>query len=419
MPGCDIQMRPIIEVEKLSKDYQIKGRKHSYLTLRDSMAAAIRAPSRFFSRKNSPNERFWALRDISFAVPPGGTIGIIGRNGAGKSTLLKILSRITEPTSGRVRLYGRVGSLLEVGTGFHPELTGRENIFLNGAIIGMKRAEINRKFDEIVAFSEIDKFVDTPVKHYSSGMYTRLAFSVAAHLEPEVLVIDEVLSVGDLAFQKKCFGKMSDVAGQGRTVLFVSHNMEAVRKICNQSILLDHGRIVSAGKTADVITKYMKEGVSGQSVYEIPPPSDDQNPPGFAYKLVIEDGKGRPSASIPVGSAWQIRVYFEITRPTDHFIIGIGLFTSMNAPLRTCWAEPRNLEPGKYEAVFREESIILSTGNYFIAVGLSTLTRPFHYIENAGVLQIADFSEGIDLVRISNVGHILNPLKIELQRSSS
>ncbi len=410
-------MRPIIKVEELSKQYRIGVRRQSYATLRDSLAAAVRAPYRSFSRSNSRIEKIWALKGISFDVEPGATIGIIGRNGAGKSTLLKILSRITEPTSGRIRLYGRVGSLLEVGTGFHPELTGRENVFLNGAIIGMRREEIKRKFDEIVAFSEIERFIDTPVKHYSSGMYTRLAFAVAAHLEPEILIIDEVLSVGDLAFQKKCFGKMSDVAGQGRTVLFVSHNMEAVRKICDQAIMLDQGEIVSEGKTESVIAKYMEEGTSAQSIYEIPPPSDEGRPPGNAYKLVTEDGLGRPSSAIPVGSPWQIRVYFEISHPVDHFIIGIGLFTNLNSPLRTCWAEPRNLEPGKYEAVFREETILLAAGSYPIAVGLSTLERPFHYVENAGVLQIADIAEGIELVRISNAGFIVNPVKIELIRS--
>ncbi len=412
-------MRPIIRVEELSKLYRIGMRQQPYQTLRDSLGAAVRAPFRFFSHDNSGVERIWALRGISFDVQPGATIGIIGRNGAGKSTLLKILSRITEPTSGRIQLYGRVGSLLEVGTGFHPELTGRENIFLNGAIIGMRRTEITRKFDEIVAFSEIERFIDTPVKHYSSGMYTRLAFAVAAHLEPEILIIDEVLSVGDLAFQKKCFGKMSDVAGQGRTVLFVSHNMEAVRKICDQTILLDQGEIVSVGKTENVINRYMEDGVSAESVYRILPPRDEENAPGYAYKLVIEDGESRPSSAIPVGNPWQIRVYFKIDRTVEHFIIGLGLFTNLNSPLRTCWSEPRDLEPGEYEAVFREETIILAAGSYLIAVGLSTAERPFHYIEDAGVLQIADFAEGIELVQVSNVGYILNPVRIELRRLES
>ncbi len=409
-------MKPIIRVEELSKCYRIGARQLAYQTLRDSLASAVRAPYRFFSRDNSNGESLWALRGISFDAQQGATIGIIGRNGAGKSTLLKVLSRITEPTSGRIRLYGRVGSLLEVGTGFHPELTGRENIFLNGAIIGMKRTEINRKFDEIVAFSEIERFVDTPVKRYSSGMYTRLAFAVAAHLEPEILIIDEVLSVGDLAFQKKCFGKMSDVAGQGRTVLFVSHNMEAVRKICDRAVLLDRGEIAYQGKTDDVIARYIEDGTNAQSVYAIPPPNAEDDAPGYAYKLVVEDGDGKPSKSIPVGSPWQIRICFEIVRPVDHFIIALGLTTSLNAPLRTSWAEPRNIAPGKYEAVFREATVLFGTGRYSIAVGLSSFERSFHYTQDAGVIQIEDYAQGMELVRVSNHGYVLNPFQIDIQK---
>src|ERR1051326_8079556 len=219
-------MKPIIKVEGLGKQYRV-GARQQFPTLRDSLASAVRNPLNLL-RGASNSETFWALRDLEFDVAPGEVIGIIGRNGAGKSTLLKILSRITEPTTGRVELYGRVASLLEVGTGFHPELTGRENVFLNGSILGMHHAEIERKFDEIVAFAEIDRFLDTPVKRYSSGMYVRLAFAVAAHLEPQILIVDEVLAVGDAEFQKKCLGKMHDVAEQkGRTVLFVSHNMQA------------------------------------------------------------------------------------------------------------------------------------------------------------------------------------------------
>ena len=222
-----------IRCESLSKRYAI-GRRERYRALRDVIAETAANPFRHF-RKHKPDS-IWALRDVSFDVPQGKAVGIIGRNGAGKSTLLKILSRITKPTTGEVRIHGRVGSLLEVGTGFHPELTGRENIFLNGAIIGMRKAEIVRKFDEIVAFAEVEKFLDTPVKRYSSGMYVRLAFAVAAHLETEMLVIDEVLAVGDIAFQRKCLGKMGDLSHSGRTVLFVSHNMQAVRSLCSHAI---------------------------------------------------------------------------------------------------------------------------------------------------------------------------------------
>jgi lipopolysaccharide transport system ATP-binding protein len=251
--------RATVRVRGLSKRYRI-GSAPRYKTLRDALAAGIGAPFALFAgRRRAARPTFWALDDVGFDVGEGEVFGLIGRNGAGKSTLLKILSRITEPTAGRVELYGRVGSLLEVGTGFHPELSGRENIFLNGAILGMRRAEILRKFDEIVAFAEIERFLDTPVKHYSSGMYTRLAFSVAAHLEPEILLVDEVLAVGDLAFQRKCMGKMSDVAGSGRTVILVSHNLSAIWSLCRTVLWLDEGRIRRLGPCAEVVQAYREE----------------------------------------------------------------------------------------------------------------------------------------------------------------
>jgi lipopolysaccharide transport system ATP-binding protein len=251
-------MQSIITVENVGKEYRIGTRDAAYGTLRDSLVRAIRAPFKGSqtSRQKS-EERIWALRDVSFEVKPGEVVGIIGRNGAGKSTLLKILSRIVDPTTGNVKLYGRVGSLLEVGTGFHPELSGRENIYLNGAILGMKRTEIGSKFDEIVAFAEIEKFIDTPVKHYSSGMYMRLAFAVAAHLEPEILLVDEVLAVGDVAFQKKCLGKVEDVAREGRTVLFVSHNMIALQSLCKRAFWFDEGIIKDYGEINQVISNYL------------------------------------------------------------------------------------------------------------------------------------------------------------------
>lgn len=256
---------PIITVSGIGKRYRLAhmGRPD---TLRDSLMAGARGLWRRF-RWNATNqaEDFWALQDISFEVQRGEVLGVIGRNGAGKSTLLKVLSRITEPTTGSVRLRGRVASLLEVGTGFHPELTGRENIFLNGAILGMSRAEITRKFDEIVAFAEVERFLDTPVKHYSSGMYVRLAFAVSAHLEPEILIVDEVLAVGDFEFQKKCLGRMNDVSRSGRTVLFVSHNLEALRAICSTAIMLQSGRLVAHGSAAEIINRYHAPSAALQS----------------------------------------------------------------------------------------------------------------------------------------------------------
>lgn len=254
-----------LHVENLGKRYQIGARQGRYRTFRESLVEACASPFRRVGhlvrgRNNGTadsQEAIWALKDVSFEVKHGEVIGIIGRNGAGKSTLLKILSRITEPTKGHANLYGRIGSLLEVGTGFHPELTGRENIYLNGAILGMKKAEIVRRFDEIVAFAEIEKFIDTPVKHYSSGMYVRLAFGVAAHLEPEILIVDEVLAVGDAAFQKKCMGKMGEVATEGRTVLFVSHNMGAISSLCGKTVYLKDGQIEEFDLTSKVIPTYL------------------------------------------------------------------------------------------------------------------------------------------------------------------
>src|SRR5713226_8464619 len=251
-------MKPIIRVESVSKQYRIGAIQPPYQTLREALSQAIRIPfKRPQNRPHSRNGKIWALKDVSFAIQPGEVVGIIGRNGAGKSTLLKILSRITEPTIGRVQLYGRIGSLLEVGTGFHPELTGRENVFLNGAILGMTRIEIQRKFDEIVTFSEIEKFIDTPVKWYSTGMYLRLAFAVAAHFEPEILVLDEVLAVGDAGFQEKCMTKMRDLRKDGRTILFVSHNMQAVTSLCKRVIRLSEGVIVGDGPTREVASDYL------------------------------------------------------------------------------------------------------------------------------------------------------------------
>ena len=256
--------KPIITVRNLGKSYRIGLKAEKYPTFRDALVGAVKAPLRRIRKlgeHGNGDDTFWALKDVSFDVQQGEVVGIIGRNGAGKSTLLKILSRITEPTEGEARLRGRVASLLEVGTGFHPELTGRENIYLNGAILGMRKAEIDRKFDEIVDFSGVEKFIDTPVKRYSSGMYVRLAFAVAAHLEPEILIVDEVLAVGDAEFQKKCLGKMHDVAtGEGRTVLFVSHNMGAVQNLCDHVMLLQYGAKRASGEPEVVIEEYLSGG---------------------------------------------------------------------------------------------------------------------------------------------------------------
>ncbi|MBN8639993.1 MAG: ABC transporter ATP-binding protein, partial [Anaerolineae bacterium] len=254
----------VIRVDGVGKRYRIGGQQGPYKTFREALIQAVRAPLQHLTQRSSADNTFWALKDVSFEVKRGEVLGVIGRNGAGKSTLLKLLSRITEPTTGAVYMRGRVGALLEVGTGFHHELTGRENVYLSGAILGMTRAEISRKFDEIVAFSGVEQFIDTPVKRYSSGMGLRLGFAVAAHLEPEILVVDEVLAVGDAEFQKKCLGKMSQVAGEGRTVLFVSHNMEAIRNICRRGIMLDKGLLVLDASAPTTIARYLQQNsVSG------------------------------------------------------------------------------------------------------------------------------------------------------------
>ena len=264
-------MSAVIRVENLGKKYLLRhqaGGRHRYVALRDVLADRFKRILHPRAGTSNPKlEVFWALRDVSFEIKQGEAVGVIGRNGAGKSTLLKLLSRITEPATGRIELEGRVASLLEVGTGFHPELTGRENIFLNGAILGMHRAEIKRKFDEIVAFAGVEKFLDTPVKHFSSGMYMRLAFAVAAHLDPEILVVDEVLAVGDALFQKKCLAKMGEVGRSGRTILFVSHNMAAVQQLCSRAILLEKGKIIADGPVQEVVHSYLDQGCGASEAF--------------------------------------------------------------------------------------------------------------------------------------------------------
>lgn len=327
----------VISAENIGKRYRLGGRA-PYKALRDTLATLAAAPLKLFrphSRTVADNSDFWALKDVSFAVKRGEVVGVIGRNGAGKSTLLKILSRITEPTEGRIELRGRVGSLLEVGTGFHPELTGRENIYLNGAILGMKRAEIRGKFDEIVAFSEIEKFLDTPVKHYSSGMYMRLAFSVAAHLEPEILLVDEVLAVGDAEFQKKCLGKMSEVAHQGRTVLFVSHNMPAVSTLCNRGILLDRGGIRFDGPAGEAVEQYLGAAANQASpaagLAFAPAPSHPYCDTARIHRCFIrEKGGSDPVAERHLFASRQYEAGFdvEIFRPNPNLVFFVSCYTA-------------------------------------------------------------------------------------------
>jgi lipopolysaccharide transport system ATP-binding protein len=310
---------PVIQIEGLGKRYQLTQGGGGYRTLRESLVDLAKMPLRKLrGQSNETREDFWALKDINLEIGAGEVVGVIGRNGAGKSTFLKILSQITKPTCGSVKLHGRVGSLLEVGTGFHPELTGRENIFLNGAILGMSRREISSKFDEIVDFAEISQFLDTPVKRYSSGMYVRLAFAVAAHLEPEILVIDEVLAVGDAAFQRKCMGKMGQVAREGRTILFVSHNMAAMQNLCTRAVLLTNGQVTMTGPTASVIDAYMAEIGSLSEI----PLRDRKDRSGkrdiicTAIEILDEDGNSAPTAV--TGRQMTARIHYESKTPRMH-----------------------------------------------------------------------------------------------------
>lgn len=305
-------MKPVVRIENVGKRYRIGALHPGYMTFRELVGGAVTAPFRRRRGASGDDERtFWALRDVSISVAQGELVGIIGRNGAGKSTLLKILSRITRPTTGEVEIYGRVGSLLEVGTGFHPDLTGRENVYLSGAVLGMKRVEIARKFDEIVAFSELEKFVDTPVKFYSSGMYVRLAFSVAAHLEPEILIMDEVLAVGDAAFQQKCLDKMREVRRQGRTVFFVSHDMPAVTRLCRRAVLLEGGRVVADGEPHEVVNRYLSAGWQTGALREW----GDDAPGGAIARLRrvrVCDPEGRTTAAADIRRPVHLEIAYDV-----------------------------------------------------------------------------------------------------------
>jgi len=325
-------MKPIIEIENLSKEYTL-FHKLPYHTLRDTLTNIVKKPLNILQGKNKSQkqEKFLALNNINLEINEGERVGIIGRNGAGKSTLLKILSKITPPTTGEIRLRGRVASLLEVGTGFHPELTGRENIYLNGAILGMKQKEIAKKFDEIVDFSEIEKFLDTPVKRYSSGMYVRLAFAVAAHLEPEILIVDEVLAVGDAQFQKKCLGKMEDVANQGRTILFVSHNMAAIRSLCSRAILIDNGKIIADDQSSCVIQKYINNQIENILNREWEnEKTAPQNNSIILKKASIIDEIGRPHREVHTDTSFILEVQFHTKTEDATAGFAIILFDAEN-----------------------------------------------------------------------------------------
>lgn len=400
----------VIEVSNLSKKYIIgHQRQGSYQTLRDTLAHTGRSLWQRLRHPLSVNretvelEEFWALKDVNFQVQQGDCLGIIGRNGAGKSTLLKILSRITEPTTGRIHIKGRIASLLEVGTGFHPELTGRENIFLNGAILGMTRQEIKRKFDEIVAFAEVEKFLDTPVKRYSSGMYVRLGFAVAAHLDPEILIVDEVLAVGDIAFQKKCLGKMGDVAGGGRTVLFVSHNMSAINQLCPKCILLEDGRIVRQGESTEVTSYYLAGGETGESILEVP---GDNDKPIQIRVVGIRDHKWELASTVDLNKEFVIQIDYEVREDISNVSVGCQIISDENNQCiisLSDWEleESRldNREPGYYKSSVVIPAKILNTGAYHLRVGVSKRSQIYDVVDgisftvadHAGIVQKMGF----------------------------
>jgi homopolymeric O-antigen transport system ATP-binding protein len=371
-----------ISVKNLGKQYRIGGRRERHDTFTAALTAALASPFRRLRRIGKPvpaEQLFWALRNISFELSRGEVLGVIGRNGAGKSTLLKLLSRITEPTEGRMEIHGRLGSLLEVGTGFHPELTGRENIYLNGTILGMRRHEISRKFDEIVAFSGIETFLDTPVKRYSSGMYVRLAFAVAAHLEPEILVVDEVLAVGDVEFQKKCLGKMSEVAGEGRTVLFVSHNMAAVKNLCTQAMLLQDGKIVTRGDVESSVVAYLdlnspvqEHGMISETASRI------GTGEALLRRVTLTDDAGQITDQVMLGQPFNITTLFEIKNPIEDVFLEVGISTLDGLRVATVQnideARPGfSLKPGLHE-ITAEIDVTLLPREYVIDVVIGHLS---------------------------------------------
>ena len=397
---------PIVEARGIGKRYVLGG--GGRLTLRELLVAAAQAPARWArGQRLPPPEPFWALRDVSFDIAPGEAVGIIGRNGAGKSTLLKILSRITAPTTGEVRLRGQVAALLEVGTGFHGELSGRENIFLNGAIMGMSRAEVRARFDEIVAFAEVDRFLDTPVKRYSSGMFVRLAFAVASHLQPEILVVDEVLAVGDAAFQKRCLGKMKDVASAGRTVLFVSHNLAAIARLCNRALLLSNGGIVADGPVAAVVERYLG-GAIGESPTVVDfsrapklPGSDDVR---LLAARVIGDDPG--SAAVDIRRPIRVEMDYEVLRERHALNPNVHVYNEESqcvfATADIYLPEGQRPRPvGRYRSAVVIPGNFLAEGMFSIDIAMSTMAPAviIHFNER-GLLSfhVHDTDEG-DSVR--------------------
>jgi lipopolysaccharide transport system ATP-binding protein len=400
----------VIQVENLSKQYRIGKRRAPYHTLRETLINSVTELPRCLVsmfqrsavRSSDSDNTIWALKDVSFDIQRGEVVGIIGRNGAGKSTLLKILSRITEPTTGFAEIRGRVGSLLEVGTGFHPELTGRENIYLNGAILGMRKAEIERKFDEIVAFAEVETFIDTPVKHFSTGMYLRLAFAVAAYLEPEILIVDEVLAVGDANFQRKCLDKMQDVGQQGRTVLLVSHNMSAITRMCSRGILINEGKVVRDGPATEVVGVYLSSGLASTSTREWPDPTTAPGGKVARLRAVrVRNEDGQITDTVDIRRPVNIEVEYEVLEP-GRVLLSFVQFHTQDGVMAF---ESNDLDPkwrrrprpcGRWVSTTCIPGNLLSEGILFVTPGLITrdpVSRQFS-VREAVAFQVVDNMEG-------------------------
>jgi lipopolysaccharide transport system ATP-binding protein len=415
-----------IRAADLGKRYFLRQRGgdgyKNYTALRDVLAEAVKSPLRRLQGRGrtETSEDFWALRDVSFDIQQGEAVGVIGRNGAGKSTLLKLLSRITEPTTGRIELEGKVASLLEVGTGFHPELTGRENVYLNGTILGMKRSEIRRKFDEIVAFAEVEKFLDTPVKHYSSGMYVRLAFAVAAHLEPDILVVDEVLAVGDAQFQKKCLGKMKSVSErEGRTVLFVSHNMQAIRQMCSRVLLLKQGRLAYSGEPHAGISAYLGQGVDTDSndISDLASyPRNFRPDSAILQRLRFLDEKGRPAHRLDVEQTLQVEVDVRVEKRVRQFDLAMAMVHAEGLRVFSeAYSDEHNLidlGPGTLTIRFQIPMRFFKSESYFLTLTLSEDGRVCDSID--GILMPEIVNEGANSIMESRRWGVLRvPVKWE------
>lgn len=387
--------------------HKIRGKENPYLKIGETNDRSTKGSSDYV----------WALQDINFEVERGEVLGIIGKNGAGKSTLLKILSKVTAPTTGSIKSRGRIASLLEVGTGFNGEMTGRENIFLNGAILGMTKKEISSKLDEIIEFSGCERYIDTPVKRYSSGMTVRLAFAVAAFLEPEILVVDEVLAVGDAEFQKKAIGKMQAISREGgRTVLFVSHNMAAIQKLCTKCILLQNGKFIAQGKTEDIIQQYLQQLEDSQGEY-ILDTTISKNKKAFSNSLRVEDKEGNLMSEIPIGKPWRIKVRFTVNEDISNLIIAIGITDIHDSPISTSWSLPQELKKGNYNATFIEDTIKFNTGQYKLLIGISRGNESIEYIDNNLFIIFSDVINQQDESIINNKsGIIVNQMLVKIDR---